>query len=367
MDEIDKPHHRINQQMSCTNCGAILRYSPNASAIACPYCGSENKIEQKSEQEITDATKELSYLDFLKHNKDKGVKIEVKTVKCTGCGAVSTLKPNLTSDVCGFCGTSLVLENGGISSVVKPKAMLPFKIEQKKGLELFQQWIADLWFAPNDLVKAARTNEKLKGMYLPYWTYDANTYSEFSGERGVNRTEYYTDSEGNQQSRIRTDWFPVSGDLTKDFDDVLVIATNSLPQDYTQALEPWDLKDLAPYDDRYISGFQTEMYQVEIEQGFERAKKRMEDQIEDDIKRKIGGDQQRIHRLNVDYDNITFKHILLPIWICSYLYNGKVYRFLINGRTGEVQGERPYSWIKIALLVIAVIGVVYLLHRLGLF
>lgn len=363
MEEFSEPKHRVNQQLSCANCGAILKFAPGTDAIACPYCGVHNKIEQKSQELIREAVQEIDYLSFLKHNKGRGQKIEVATVKCPGCGAVSTLKPNVTSDECAFCGTSLILDKQSISSLIKPKALLPFLIDHRKAVDLFKKWLNSLWFAPNNLTRIARQTEALKGMYIPYWTYDANTYSTYTGERGDNytETETYTDSNGNRQTRtvIKTRWHYVSGSVSRNFDDVLVVASNSLPRSYAQALEPWDLEKLVPYDEQFLSGFQTEAYQVELEQGFEYAKGIMDSAIREAVRRKIGGDHQRIHSLNTDYDNITFKHILLPIWISSYKYNNKVYRFLVNARSGEVQGERPYSWIKITLAILAALAAIF--------
>ncbi len=363
MDEYTEPKHRVNQQLSCSNCGAILKFAPGTHAIACTYCGTHNQIEQKSEEIVSEAIQEIDFHSFLKHNKDRGLKIEVKTVKCPGCGAVSSLKPNVTSDECAFCGTSLVLDSASISTLIKPKALLPFGLDHKRAIEVFNGWMSSLWFAPNNLTRIARQNEALKGMYIPYWTYDSSTYSTYSGERGDNytETESYTDSDGNSQTRtvVKTRWFYVSGNVQNNFDDVLVVASNSLPREYAQNLEPWDLEKLVPYDEKFLSGFQTEAYQIELEKGFDYAQEIMEKEVRDSVRRDIGGDQQRIHSVHTDYDDITFKHILLPIWISSYKYNDKIYRFLINARTGEVQGERPYSWIKITLAVLAVVAAIF--------
>ncbi len=96
-----------------------------------------------------------------------------------------------------------------------------------------------------------------------------------------------------------------------------------------------------------------ESYQIDLVEGFDLAQRIMEEHIRAAIRRDIGGDHQRILTMQTQYDNITFKHVLLPIWLCAYLYQGRTYRFLVNGRTGEVQGERPWSLVKISLLVLA--------------
>jgi len=109
--------------------------------------------------------------------------------------------------------------------------------------------------------------------------------------------------------------------------------------------------------EQYLAGFRSEAYQVELEDGFAEAQRAIRQQIEVDVRADIGGDQQRISSLDTRYGAITFKHILLPIWLAAYRYKGKPYQFVVNGQTGEVHGERPYSAIKIALAVALALGI----------
>ena len=154
-------------------------------------------------------------------------------------------------------------------------------------------------------------------------------------------------------------WSSVSGTVFKYFDDVLVVATKSLPNNKLYALEPWDLENLKPYDSQFLTGFKTENYQITLRQGFSEAKKRMTHAIRQDIKKDIGGDRQSISRIYTQYDNTTFKHILLPCWVSAYRFKGITYQFLVNARTGEVQGGRPYSLVKISLFILTMLGIVY--------
>ena len=147
-------------------------------------------------------------------------------------------------------------------------------------------------------------------------------------------------------------------DVTKFFDDVMVLASKSLPKKYTDALEPWDLQNLTPFSEKYLSGFKTESYQVDVKTGYEEAKTIMDKTIKQLVTKDIGGDEQKIYSTNTSYSNITFKHILLPIWISAYTFKNKVYRFLVNARTAEVQGERPWSWIKITLFVLMILAII---------
>lgn len=342
--------------IKCKDCGSNLKYLPGTPFLTCEYCGAKNEIEQEPATEVVESDFE-SFLNEQAHAEDKH---EVSTVKCDNCGASTTLQANITSSTCPYCDTPLVIKNATTSTIIKPAYLLPFKIERKKATEEFVKWAGSLWFAPNKLKQYAQSSaEKLNGIYMPYWTYDTNTTTEYTGLRGVHYfvTETYRDSDGETQTREvqRTNWYPASGSVSNTFDDILVVSSTSLPEGLANDLEPWDLPALMAYNDKYLSGFITESYQVGLKEGFEKAKARMEPAIRSTVSGDIGGDVQQITSLNVVYNDITFKHILLPVWLSAYQYNGKVYRFMINARTGEVQGERPYSAIKIALLVLLII------------
>jgi len=255
------------------------------------------------------------------------------------------------------------VKDASTCSIIKPKYLLPFKVERNKAKDEFIKWVGKLWFAPNKLKQYAQHSaEKLKGVYMPYWTYDSNTASDYSGLRGEYYyvSETYTNSEGKTQTRqVRhTAWYPASGHVNNSFDDVLVCASHSLPKDLTKELEPWDLPELVAYDDKFLAGFVTESYQTQLKEGFDEAKQRMEPVIESTVRSDIGGDTQQIHSINTDYNDITFKHILLPLWISAYKYKEKVYRFTVNARTGEVQGERPYSAWKIFFLCLTIAALI---------
>lgn len=363
--DFDSENKEINKELKCTGCGAILQFKPGTKSLTCTYCGAENVIEAS-----TEVIEEIDFEKFISTQYEKEEKIEVVTVRCSACGASLTLQPNVTSDHCPYCAANIVVQTGSTSKVLKPKSLVPFVIDKKKAAEFFRTWINKLWFAPSDLKQKA-ANGNLDGIYVPYWTYDAGTQTAYTGARGIYyyETETYTTTENGQQvTRTRqvrhTRWSSTAGLVANDFDDILVIASNSLSVNYTQRLEPWRLSELVPYNDKFLSGFRTESYQVNLVDGLKIAKDWMVHVIRSTICSDIGGDEQRIYTMNTSYSDITFKHILLPIWISSYKFKDKVYRFLINGQTGEVQGERPYSAFKIFLAILSVIVVIIILIAL---
>lgn len=352
---------------SCGQCGALLEFQPGAASLVCRHCGSETPLPD-SDEEI----EELDFHEWLASLEEDEEEIEeVLTVSCPSCGAELERDTRLSSEACPFCGTTIVAE-GGSHQRIKPRSLLPFKVERARALELFREWVSELWFAPNDFKRRARLDTLLSGMYVPHWTYDAAVTTEYTGQRG---THYYvpvTVSTSKGTTTVmerRTSWSPAQGTVSNTFDDLLVRASNSLPAEYMDRLEPWGLSDLVPFQSQYLSGFRAESYQIGLEEGFDEARQQMDGPIRDSIRSDIGGDEQRIQSMRSSFDNITFKHILLPVWISAYRYRNKSFRFLVNARTGEVQGERPWSWAKIgstaagvtALLALAV--TVFLLTR----
>jgi hypothetical protein len=208
-------------------------------------------------------------------------------------------------------------------------------------------WLGRLWFAPSGLQQYARKGRRMDGIYVPYWTFDANTQSNYIGERGTVYYETQTVQRDGKRQQIRVAkvrWTRAKGRVKRFFDDVLVLAST--------ALEPWDLSALEPYTPEYLAGFRAEAYSVPLEGGFTQAREYMDRVIQRDVKFNIGGDRQRVHDIQTQMSALTFKHVLLPVWLAAYKYRGKTFRFVVNGRTGRVQGERPYSALKITIAVV---------------
>ncbi len=340
----------------CSGCGGDLIYSPGAAKMECPYCGAEVDCPTPTGEVLEhDFESQLASLEA------NATTTTVSQVTCNACGAENHLESNQTSGECAFCGTPFV-QQPKEANVIKPQALLPFAVTRDEGIGHFREWINGLWFAPNKLKHFARDIQKLKGLYLPHWTYDSDTTTDYMGQRGVAYyvSVSYTDSDGNRRTRQerRIRWYPASGRVRVKFDDILVPASDTLPREYVDELEPWDLPALTPYEDAFLSGFQSESYTVDLRGGFDIAKIKMEPEIEETIRWDIGGDEQRIHHKTTYYSDITFKYILLPVWISAYRFKDKIYQFLVNARTGEVQGERPWSWIKITLAVLAALAVI---------
>lgn len=349
-----------DRKFPCPACGAKLDFNPNEQALQCPYCGHRKEIEADS----TATIEEHDYEEFLERLASAETTIQGRSqeVRCGGCGAVVILEDKVATDRCPFCTSSLESEPEPAHAMIPPESLLPFAIDDRKARTLFNHWISGLWFAPTSLKQLANLGQ-LAGIYLPYWTYDSMTDSVYHGMRGDDYTdiEHYTttDEKGNLVTRtrtvIRTRWTPVSGRVQHFFDDVLIYASQGLPESQVNQLTPWDLENLTPFRADFLSGFKTERYSISLPDGFEKARHIMDGHIRMLCMQDIGGDHQVVNKVSTRHQGVTFKHLLLPIWLAAYRYHDKLYRIMVNARTGEVVGDRPYSVAKILSTVCAVL------------
>ena len=355
----------------CPGCGADLLFEPKDGCLVCPYCGRSERIEAAG------GVEERGYEEYLRlHEGQLGqLAAGALEVACQTCGAAVTFAPPQVAGECDFCGSPLVAQPRAASPLVAPEGVLPFRVHAAAASEAVGRWIGSRWFAPDALKKLA-AHEGIGGVYIPFWTYDAYAVSSYRGQRGEHyyETESYAerDAQGNVETKTRqvrrTRWHAASGTVARWFDDLLVPATKSLPPNRLRQLEPWDLAELRPYEPAYLAGYKAQRYQVDLREGFELAKQTAAPVIEADARRDIGGDEQRVESITTNYSAVTFKHLLLPVYVGAYRFKDKVYQVVVNGRTGEVQGERPYSVLKIALFVLfllAVLGVLALLFGSG--
>jgi DNA-directed RNA polymerase subunit RPC12/RpoP len=334
-------------QYPCAGCGARVEYAPGTMLLRCPYCGYT--------QQIAAADTEISEHDYQAWAglPDKPrANLTERTLACGRCGA-QTQTDDL-SGACTFCGAPVVVEVS-TDEQIAPEGVVPFAVDQGAAQDAVRTWIGSRWFAPNRLRKVGGS-ESMKGTYLPFWTYDARTESDYRGRRGEHywENETYTDDEGRTQTRQvrKTAWYPASGHVARFFDDVLVPASGHLPAKRLDAMGPWSTQEALPYQADYLSGFRTLRYDVEPDAGLQDAKRRMAPVIEQDCRDDIGGDEQVVNDVRTAYHDLMFKLLLMPVWIAAYLYAGRSYQVLVNAHTGQVVGERPYSWIKITLFVL---------------
>ncbi len=348
----DQSPHRF----PCTNCGADFRFAPETGNLVCDHCGNTEPIGESGATPWGGAAiRELDFRAAVEARLADSEFEETRVISCPSCGAKTEVDERIHGTTCPFCATPVVTGTG-TNRHIKPKAVLPFGFDEATARASVGDWLGSLWFAPSGLQRYARQGRKMDGVYVPYWTFDANTKTRYRGQRGTIYYESKTVIRNGERQRIRVQkirWRGVAGQVARFFDDVLILGSRALPKRFTDALPPWDLSALRPYTPEFLAGLRAEAYTVEIDDAFVEARQVMDRVIARDIRFDIGGDRQRIEAADTDLANVTFKHVLLPIWVAAYKYQGRSYRIVVNGQTGRVQGERPWSTWKIALAVLA--------------
>ncbi len=351
-------------QIKCPGCGGAMMYAPKTQNLQCIYCGVTKPLSVQPAQ-----IQENDYVLWAQKSEEEKAKtvqeqsMAALQVKCDQCGATVQLDSTKSSTNCPYCGTSLILEKAQVKRFWQPDYLLPFVIDKKECSSLFTKWLNGKWFLPSKYKNGNVWGEKFQGVYYPYWTYDAHTRTTYNGERGVNHRVTVKGPNGKPTTRTVTDWHTVSGVVARFFDDILVPASKNLPQDIIKEQKNWPLQSLVQYTPEFTAGFTTDVYTVDFTEGVETAKQQMERTIEEDIRKDIGGNQQRIHSKQVFYTDLMFKLILLPLWIGAFKIDGKTYQFIINGRTGEVHGDYPKDKLKVALVVFgAVVALLLLIY-----
>ncbi len=346
------------KKFACPLCGGEARWNPAKQALVCVYCGTASPAQ------IDHATGTIEEHDLVAALRDvpdeqRGWMTTTHTVRCQSCQAITVFPSGVAAQKCAFCGSSALANYDELRAPIRPESLMAFKLSEPQVRDAAHNWYKNRWFAPNLFKKAALT-DTVHGFYLPYWTFDAQANCPWTAEAGYHysETEYYTDSDGKEQTREvqRTRWEPAAGTVDHFFNDELVAASRGVPGDLVKRIEPFPtVEQLVPYDASYLSGWVVEQYQIDLKDAADRAERAMTDALRNLCSKQVPGDTQRSLAIYPSYSLRTFKHILLPVWILSYNYVGKPYQMLVNGYTGTVAGHYPKSWVKITLLVLTIL------------
>lgn len=340
------------RKFPCATCGADVVWNPGAASLKCPYCGATKDVPRASGD-----VKERPIEDALKGASDLGWGMSRKAVSCGGCGATTTFDAGVAASRCAFCGAPSVVEAPPSETMVRPEGLLPFRVDRNTATTRFRGWLTSLWFRPNDLTQKSALSE-LKGVYVPFWTFDAATHSAWTADAGFDYHVQVQVEENGQlvtRTETRTRWEPAEGVLERFFDDVPVPASKGLPPDLARAVEPFPTAELVPYEPSYLSGFFAEEYAVAVKEALSSARERMTEELYAACGNEVPGDRFRGLNVRTEWSGLAYKNGLLPLWIAAYQYAGKPYRFLVNGVTGKTDGHAPWSWVKIGLAVAAAV------------
>jgi hypothetical protein len=340
---------------ACPACGAQATWDPGKRALICGFCGTESAAELKTEGEIVEHDLQQTLASL--QGRETGLAREAIEVKCQSCQAISSFEPNRVAQNCDFCGSAALVPYQDAKELIRPESLLPMKVSETRVREDVRRWYGSRWFAPNALGQKAMT-DTLRGLYVPYWTFDAQVHASWTAESGTYyyTTETYTENGQRRTRQVRhTRWSPASGQLDHFFDDELVCGSKGVHPTLLRRVEPFPTKEAVPYDSGYLAGFVVERYQVDLASAAQVWRSEMHAKTEALCAEQIPGDTYRNLQTQQQYSAQTFKHVLVPVWLLSYVYRAKPYQVVVNGYTGKIAGEHPLSWVKIFFAAVAAI------------
>ena len=347
----------------CPACGAEAIWTPTKQALVCPYCGTTSPAQIELTATGEAIIEEHDLVTALRSVPDdkRGWQALKTSVRCQSCQAISVFDSERVGQRCDFCGSSALVPYEEIKEAFRPESLLPMKLSEPQVREEIRKWYGSRFWAPNKLKRKAMTDQ-VHGLYIPYWTFDAQVHADWTAESGdyYYDTESYTDAQGRRQTRRvrRVRWYPSSGNLDHFFNDELVAASRGVQQGILRQVEPFPTEELTPYKPGFLSGWVVERYQIDLVAAAQHAREQMDAQLRSMCAAQVPGDTHRNLQVYPDYSRQTFKHILVPLWLLTYAYGRKTYQVVINGYTGAVAGKYPKSWVKITLAILLLLAIV---------
>ncbi len=337
----------------CPSCGANMIFSSEKQKLYCNHCGTEKDIisRQSSEQDIINALVD----DYNTWGDESHVFV------CKTCGAREILDKNEIAKTCPFCGASNIVATDELPGL-KPNAVVPFVIGKDAASANVKKWIRKRVFAPRRFRKCAKP-EKLEGVYSPAFTFDAVTETDYRATLG----EYYyvtRTRNGKTVSERRIRYFNVSGHYTMSHDDILIQASGNIDQKSLNKMQPFNTNDSREYSKEYLSGYTATQYQKSGNACWQEAQSVMDNLIRNAVLSQYHYDVVSTYNAKTEHRNVTYKYVLLPIYVGNCNWRKKVYNFFVNGFNGKVTGKSPVSPLKVSGLVAVCIGVLIGLYFL---
>ena len=341
----------------CPSCGSNMTFDPEKQVLACPFCGQTVDFKKDSDVKERDI---LTAFDTAEKWEDTSV------VSCDNCGAKFVISENDVALECPYCGTSHVRKSADLAGV-KPNALYPFLISADRAESLSKKWAKRRIFAPSKFKKSIEA-KNLHGVYEPCFTFDSRTFSSYDGKLGETKTRTVRTKNGTR-TETYVEWHYVSGTISHFFDDVTIAAGKELDQKAYNKISPFDISTIKVYSKDYLAGYSAKHYDKSLKDAWQESKGIMDERLRKLILEQNGCDVIGYLNVSTVHNDVTFKYVLLPLYLLNYRYKKKNYKVAVNGNTGRVVGKTPVSFWRVLIAVILGIGVVagllYLFYNYG--
>ena len=337
--------------VKCKSCGSNMTFDPETQMLRCSYCGYAEDFSKSGKVEEISIEKALG--------KNERWSSDTLVYNCGNCGARVVAEKGTTSGACPFCGTPHVVAEEDLEGI-RPNVVVPFRLGKERITEIFKKWVKRRLFAPRAFKKQAEA-DKVKGVYMPFFTFDSNTDSVYEGRVGDEHTRTVTDSKGNTHTEKYIVWRKVRGTFAHFFDDILISAGTHFEQKKADRLSPFDWASACVYENKFLSGYVARHYDRDIQSCWGDAKKLIDAKIREMIIDSCNCDRVDYMNIKTRHSDVTYKYVMLPVYVISYSYKKKNYVIYANGNTGKIVGKTPVSPVRATIAAVLGTGIVGLI------
>jgi predicted RNA-binding Zn-ribbon protein involved in translation (DUF1610 family) len=331
-------------EFSCPQCGAQTAFSAADGGLTCTHC---SYYEPPQQAVVGRRAEEFEFTLETVNRAAQGWGEARTELQCQSCGAYTSVPADSMTHTCAFCGSNRVINRQAAQDVLRPRFLIPFKIDPETCHHHAREWLGGSWLVPGELRRLASLG-LFTGIYLPYWTFDATTAAGWKAEVAHKKKT--------RDNRTKTVWKWETGQASQHFDDLTIAGTNQLSRLLLGRIEKFDLSDLAPYEPKYLAGLQAQSYEVSLEEAWEMARHKMRELTHKACRAQASSQHMRNFSLKLDFSEERWRYILLPIYLNSFRYRAKTYQVMVNGQTGEIAGQRPVDWLKVSLAAVALVA-----------
>lgn len=327
----------------CPACTAPLQFVGESGRLECEFCDSTYSVEEiealyaETNREAASAEQSEGAKAMYDELWGEGAE-HMRAYACPSCGAELICDDTTAATSCPYCSNPTIVP-GQFAGTKRPEYVIPFKLSKEDAVAALKQHCKGKPLLPKAFTREHHIQE-IKGVYVPFWLFDGGAEADIAFAATRSTRHMRGDDE-----IITTHHYHVRRAGTVEFDAVPADASSKMPDEYMDAVEPYDYKELKPFAMAYLPGFLADKYDMSADDGFKRARLRMENSAVDAMANTVVGYETCIptsRQVKVVREEAAYA--LMPVWMLNTKYRGKDYLFAMNGQTGKIVGELPISW-----------------------